>query len=172
MSEQKIEIVYRPADVSIGGMSISLPNEPKHAFLLYTNSAGQQFSTDAYPSTPYGGFLIDSTGPAEKGYDSAFLNPTMQGTTRATLAAGPDLSETWQRIVSGASEINSILPFYEYAVQNSNSAAASEAMAAGLIIPSPGVFVPGLQNYILPDGPLSPLPGTIRGDQILTQGGQ
>lgn len=185
MANESIRVFYEPLG-QLGG------NNYYHETLLYTNALGQQFIATAGPtgSPPAGtsnatqilqpsiaaetggtsifGTLWASSGPLSN-YNSqqldGYLGPAGNPNPSDLVAVSANLSQQWASITSAASAINALGLPYSPATQNSNSAATTELLEAGITPPSTSIsgphWAPAADNQLLvPNPDSSSLPQT------------
>jgi len=137
--DEKIEVGYR----NIGSVA---GKDYHHKFLLYTDKNGEQHTISGWtgeekPGLPYGRMHVESNLP----YDSTNpdhpdnLNAKGQKQYREPIATGPDLSQTWNKMVADAQSKSDKYP-YDPQVQNSNTLADSVLRDAKLKEPTQDGF--------------------------------
>ncbi len=129
--QETIEVGYR----NIGSV---MGQDYHHKFLLYTDRNGEQhtisgWTGDEKPGLPYGKMHVETDLPYNATNPDHPDNANAKGQRQylEPIAAGDDLSQTWQKMIDNAKTKDDRYP-YDPQVQNSNTLADSVLRDAGL----------------------------------------
>lgn len=129
--DERIEVGYRNIGSALG-------KDYHHKYLIYTDSQGEQhtisgWTGDPEPGLPYGRIHVEPNLPFDASNPDHPDNPNTTGQRqyRELIATGPDLSQTWQRMVADAQSKDDRYP-YDPQLQNSNTLADSVLRSVNL----------------------------------------
>ena len=161
---EKIEVAYKPVIGPEGFIAY-------HKYILYTNSAGEQFyARGGWEFNPLGepdfrlvteeGAYVDGT----KDFDPSINNPNLIKHPAETVTAGDDLSTKWQGIKDAIADIGSRNIPYDFKDANSNATVDEALRTAGVpqaLRDGPSdLWAPG-SDYNLPGGDVGPNNGNF-----------
>lgn len=129
--DERIEVGYRNIGSALG-------KDYHHKYLIYTDSQGNQHTISGWtgnpePGLPYGRIHVETNLPFDASNPDHPDNPNTTGQRqyRELIATGPDLSQTWQRMVADAQSKDDRYP-YDPQLQNSNTLADSVLRSVNL----------------------------------------
>ncbi|WP_441818251.1 XVIPCD domain-containing protein [Lysobacter sp. TAB13] len=122
--DEKIEVGYRNIGSALG-------KDYHHKYLLYTDKDGNQHTISGWTGEPeaglpYGRMQVETNLPFDATNPDHPTNPNAAGQKQyhELIASGPDLSKTWEQMVTNAQAKDDKYP-YDPQLQNSNTLADS-----------------------------------------------